>query len=241
MAIQDDFDIHPLGPLVGPFGVGRSPVFQPQLFLPSHPVLCCCKRFEPGRRPVVPLIVVHLAISLFNVPQLNLRAEFEHEAGFDMLHNLGLDPVSDGTFQILGEAKQDRSPAPLDVVALRFWKVVKRVKLSHNFVRDAPHPYEALLFIKPSNQGVLIATTRAHDSPGGLQVCHSHIHSPGRIPVVAFLQLVSVSGQTVARSEGARRTGWRTFQSLRIINTYIYSGGGRVSLCLRLCARFTQK
>ena len=158
MAIQDDFDIHPLGPLVGPFGVGRVPVFQPQLFLLSHPVLCRCKRFKPGRRPVVSLKVVHLAISLFNVPQLNLRAEFEHEAGFYMLHNLGLDLISDGTFQILGEAELDRSPAPFDVV-LRFWKVVQRVKLSHNFIRDAPHPYEALLLIKLCNQGVLIATT----------------------------------------------------------------------------------
>ena len=188
MAIQDDFDIHPLGPLVGPFGVGRVPVFEPQLFLLSDPVLCRCQCFEPGRRPVVSLKVVHLAISLFNVPQLNLRAEFEHEAGFDMLHNLGLDLVSDGTFQILGEAELDRSPAPLNVVALRFWKVVQRVKLSHNFVRDAPHPYEALLLIKPCNQGVLIATTGAPDSPGGLQVCrgfvcYSHIHSPGRMPV----------------------------------------------------------
>ena len=90
MAVQDDFDMHPLGPLVGPFCVGRVQVFQPQLFLPSHPVLCRCKRFEPGRRPVVSLKVVHLAIGLFNVPQLNLRAELEHEAGSDMLHNLGL-------------------------------------------------------------------------------------------------------------------------------------------------------
>ena len=184
MAVQDDFDIHPLGPLVGPFGVGRVQVFQPQLFLLSHPVLCRCQRFEPGRRPVVSLIVVHLAIGLFNVPQLNLRAEFEHEAGSDMLHNLGLDPVSDGPFQILGEAEFDCSPALLHLVALRFWKVVQRVKLSHNFGRDAPHPYEALLLIKPCNQGGLIVTPAAPDSPGGLQVCrgcHSHIHGPGRM------------------------------------------------------------
>ena len=174
-----------LVPHVGPFGVGRLPVFQPQLFLLSHPVLCRCQCFEPWRRPVVSLKVVHLAISLFNVPQLNLRAEFEHEAGFDIFHNLGLDLISDGTFQILGEAELDRSPAPLNVV-LRFWKVVQRIELSHNLIRDAPHPYEALLLIKPCNQGVLIATTGTPDSPGRLQVCrgcHSHIHSPGRIPV----------------------------------------------------------
>ena len=153
MAVQDDFDIHLLGPHVGPFGVGRVPVFQPQLFLPSHPVLCRCKRFEPGRRPVVPLIEVHLAIRIFKVLQLNLRGEFEHEAGVDMLHNHGLDLLSNGPFQILGEAEQDRSSTLHHLVALRFWKVVQRVKLSHNFIRNAPHPDEALLLIKPCNQG----------------------------------------------------------------------------------------
>ena len=186
MAVQDDFGIHPIGPHVCPFGVGRVPVFQPQLFLPSHPVLCRCKRFEPGRSPVVSLIEVHLAISLFKVLQLNLRGEFEHEAEVDMLHNLGLNLISDGPFQILSEAEQDRSPTPLNVVALRFWKIVQRLKLSHNFIRDAPHPDEALLLIKPCNQGGLIATPTAPDSPGGLQVCrgcHSRIHGPGRMPL----------------------------------------------------------
>ena len=186
MAVQDDFDIHPLGPHVGPFGVGRLPVFQPQLFLPSHPVLCRCKRFEPGRRPVVSLIVVHLAIRLFQVLQLNLRAALEHEAGADMLHNLGLDPVSDGPFQILGEAELDRSPALLHLIALRFWKVVQRIKLSHHFGRNAPHPDKALLLIKPCNQGGLIVTPDSPDSPWGSQVCsgcHSHIHGPDRMPL----------------------------------------------------------
>ena len=106
MAVQDDFDIHPLCPLVDPFGVGRLQVFQPQLFLPAHPVLCRCKRFEPGRHPGVSLIEIHLAVSLFSVAQFNERAEFQHEAGFDVLHNLGLNLVSDGTFQIVVEAKQ---------------------------------------------------------------------------------------------------------------------------------------
>ena len=178
MAVQDDFDIHLLGPHVGPFGVGRVPVFQPQLFLPSHPVLCRCKRFEPRRRPVVPLVEVHLANSLFKVLQLNLRAEFEHEAGVNMLHNLGLDPVSDGPFQILGEAELDRSPALLHLVALRFWKVVQRVKLSHNFGRDAPHPDKMLLLIKPCNQSGLVVPS---DSP--CRGCHIHIHGPGRMPL----------------------------------------------------------
>ena len=184
MAVQDDFNIHLFGPLVGPFSVGRVQVFQPQLFLLSHPVLCRCQCLEPGRRPVVSLIVVHLTIGLFNVPQLNLRAEPEHETGSDMLHNLGLNPISDGLFQILVEAELERSPALLHLVALRFWKVVQRVKLSHNFGWDAPHPYEALLLIKLCNQGGLIATPAAPDSPGGLQVCrgcHSHIHGPGRM------------------------------------------------------------
>ena len=149
MAVQNDFDIHLLGPHVGPFSVGRLPVFQPQLFLPAHPGLRRCKRFEPGRSPVVPVVVVHLAIRLFQVLQLNLRAELEHEARVDMLHNLSLDPVSDGHFQILVEAELDCSSALLHLITLRFWKVVQRVKLSHAFIRDAPHPDESLLLIKP--------------------------------------------------------------------------------------------
>ena len=80
MTIQDDFDIHHLCPLVDLFGVGCLQVFQPQLFLLSHPVLCRCKRFEPGRNLVVSLIEIHLAISPFSVSQLNYRAEFKHEA-----------------------------------------------------------------------------------------------------------------------------------------------------------------
>ena len=103
-----------------------------------------------------------------------------------MLHDLGLDLVCDRPFQILlGEAEQERSPPLLHIVAQRFWKVVQRVELSHNFIRGAPHSEETLLLIKPCNQGGLIITPGAPESPGGLQVCrgcHSHIHGPGRYP-----------------------------------------------------------
>ena len=183
MKVQDDFDIHHLCPLVDPFGVGRLQVFQPQLFLPAHPVLCRCKRFEPGRRPVVSLKEIHLAISLFSVAQLNERAELEHEPGSDILHDLGLNLVSNGTFQIGVEAKQECAPA---LLVLRFWKVFQGVKLFHNFSRVGPHTYEALLFIKPSNQGSFgVTTPGAPDSPGRLHICRGcsfHSHSPGRIP-----------------------------------------------------------
>ena len=81
--------------------------------------------------------------------QLNLRAELEHKARVDMLHNLGLDPVSDGPFQILSETKLNRSPTLLNLIALRFWKVVQRIKLSHVFIGNAPHSNEAFLLIKP--------------------------------------------------------------------------------------------
>ena len=115
--------------------------------------------------------------------QLNCRAEFEHETGSDVLHNLGLNLVSDGTFQISVEAKQDCLPAPL---VLRFWKVFQWIKLFHNFSRAGPHTYKALLFIKPSNQGGFgVTTPGAPDSPGRLHICRGcsfHSHSPGRIP-----------------------------------------------------------
>ena len=49
-----------------------------------------------------------------------------------MLHDLGLNLVCEGPFQILGETEQDRSPPLLHIVALRFWKIVQRIKLLHN-------------------------------------------------------------------------------------------------------------
>ena len=100
-----------------------------------------------------------------------------------MLHDLGLDLVCDRPFQILDEAELDRSPALLHIGALRFWKVVQRVKLSNNFLRGAPHSEKTLLLIKPCNQGGLIVTPAAPKAPGRLQVCrgcHIHIYGPGR-------------------------------------------------------------
>ena len=141
-----------------------------------------------------------------------------------MLHNLGLDLISDGPFQILSEAELDRSPALLHLGTLRFWKVVQRVKLSYNIGRDAPHPDEALLLIKPCNQGGLIVTPDSPNSPWGSQVCrgcHIHIHGPGRCPQVAFLQLGSLSGADATLST--------------LLNSYIYSGAECVSRCA--CAR----
>ena len=113
--------------------------------------------------------------------QVDLRAELEHEAGVDIRHNQTLDSISVGPFQILGKAEQDCSPALLHLVTLRFWKVMQRVKLSHDFIRDAPHPDEALLLVKPRNQGGLITMPGL---PWGLQVCRGcHVHSPGRTPL----------------------------------------------------------
>ena len=100
-----------------------------------------------------------------------------------MLHDIGLNLVCDRPFQILGKAEQDRSPPLLHIITLRFWKVVQRVKLLHNYIRSASHSEKTLLLIKPCNQSGLIVTPTAHESPGRLKVCrgcHSNIHSSDR-------------------------------------------------------------
>ena len=109
LTIQDDFDIDHQGLLVGPLSVGSSLVFKTQLFLLFHPVLRRCKSFKPGRIPNG--LVVRKLLPIGNVSQLDLGADFEHEARFDRLNDLALDLVSNGAFQIQVEAKQDRSPA----------------------------------------------------------------------------------------------------------------------------------
>ena len=102
--------------------------------------------------------------------------------------DFAVDLGSDGAFQINTnvsvEAKQQRSPASF--VGRRLRKIVQRVKLFHNLIRNAPHPDEAFLFIQPSNQsGLHVTTPRSPDSPGRLHICRGftfHSHSPGRIP-----------------------------------------------------------
>ena len=73
-----------------------------------------------------------------------------------MLHDLVLDLLSDGAFQIQVEAKQECSPALfhsmlntlIDLVELPAG-VVQWVKLFHDLNRKAPLPYDALLFVEP--------------------------------------------------------------------------------------------
>ena len=192
MAIQDDFDIEHQGLFVSPLGVGSSLMFKTQLFLLFHPVLRSCECFKPGRIPNG--LVVRKLLPIYHVSQLDLGADLEHEARFDMLHDLALDLFGDGAFQVQVEAKQDRSPALfysmfatlIDLVELRaemLW-VVQWIKLFHEFVRKSPLTYDLLLFVKPSIQLLPCVTTPL--SPGALHeplpIYWVSPPCPGRIP-----------------------------------------------------------
>ena len=121
LAIKDDFTINQLGLLVRPLGVGPSAGFKPQLFLLANPFLRHRKSFEPARNPDG-LEETHRT-PIFNiVAQPNNRAEIEHEAWFNIRHDHVIDLVGDGAFQISLEAKQECSPASLNLLIL--WKVV---------------------------------------------------------------------------------------------------------------------
>ena len=108
LAIQDDLDIEHQGLFVSPLGVGPSLMLKTQLFLVLHPVARCREGFKLGGRPNG--LVVRKLLSIYHVSQLNLGADLEHEARFNMLNNLALDLVSNGAFQIQVETKQECSP-----------------------------------------------------------------------------------------------------------------------------------
>ena len=154
VAVQDDFDVHPLSLLVDPFGVGPSLLImlKSQLFLLGHPDLRLRKRFEPRRRLKV-LVVERHRVLVLNVSQRDPRSERELETRSDLLLDLAVDRGSDEAFHINAsvsvEAKLQRSPASSIPRKLR--KVVQWIELSHNDVWNSTHPYETLLFIKPSN------------------------------------------------------------------------------------------
>ena len=158
LAIQDDFHIEHQGLFVSPLGVGPSLVLETQLFLLFHLVVRRRECFEPGRRPNG--LVERKLLPIYNVSQLDLGSDLEHEARFDTLNDLALHLVSDGAFQIQVKAKQSRSPALfysvfatikdlVELLWLRLW-VVQRIKLFHEFVRKSSLTHDALLFVKPS-------------------------------------------------------------------------------------------
>ena len=154
LVIQDDLDIEKQGLFVSPLGVGSALVLETQLFLLFHLVVRRREGFKPGRRPNG--LVVRKLLSIYHVSQLNLGADLEHEARFNMLNNLVLDLLGDGAFQMQVETKQECSPALfhsmlntlIDLVQLPTG-FVQGVKLFHNLIRKAPRSYKALLFVEP--------------------------------------------------------------------------------------------
>ena len=107
LAIQDDLDIEHQGLFVNPLGVGPSLMLETQLFLMLHPVARCRKGFKPGGRPNG--LVEGKLLPIYRVSQLNLGADLEHEARFNMFNDPALDLVSDRAFQIQVEPKQECS------------------------------------------------------------------------------------------------------------------------------------